>query len=473
MRLAGYKWSTSYFLCLQLARITLLREIAMGTKYHLFSRDRTGKDGKIVRRWYYWYWGEDGVRIKKAAGPNGSAPLLKREAQDYIDQLDAPLVMPGLIPALSSPPASFAPYGAPRTFKAFADTLYLPDSQHLKRKALTDGEPISEDTRTGHRSRLKNYLIPKWGECSWATFAEPGFPDDFTDWLVDLERIPKHKEGTRVPDPVPISNSTRNSLIETMTISLREAKRARLILQVPEFERFNRLSRHQDTLTNEELIKLFPEDPDKLKKIWQLEDGRDLNTGLLFGAMCCLGVSAGLRSGELRAVSADQIIRTRQPDGAMTYGLIVDRALNRNNEIAGLKKANKEDLRVRVVVLSDKTMRILDMYLTSIKHKEGLLFLHRGQPVRKENLGRRWAGGLKQAKIPLKGRRLTPHAMRYTYNTRMRMLLSEQVLQEVVGHRSDAMTALYDRPHLVERLKQLSDQQGAFNKFWGEVKAIT
>jgi len=438
----------------------------MGSKYHLYSRKYTDKLGRESVLWWYWYW-DNGQRKRKPAGENSTAPRLKREAQSYIDSLelkDSTVQVQETLPVIT--PRQLAVFGAPRTFGEFAKTLYEPDAKHLKRKALTDGTEISEDTRKGHRSRLDNYLVPEWGNMAWARFEREDFPDSFTDWLVDLKRIPMHKEGTPTPAAVEISNSTRNAIIETMSIALREAKRARLIKIVPDFERFARRSRHQNTLTEQELTDLFPIDRDELERIWQLEDGRDHGTGILFGAMCCLGVSAGLRSGELRAVSIGQILRKKLPNGDMLYGLIVDQALDKDQEVTGLKKSSEDDGRERVVILSEKTMKILDMYLASVPPRQDLIFLHRGKPIRKETLGRRWAAGLRQAKIQLSGRRLTPHAMRYTYNTRMRMLVSEQTLQEVIGHKSDEMTTHYDRPYLEERLLQLADQRGSFNKFW-------
>ena len=436
----------------------------MGEKYHLYRKYSESKDGKKTGLWYYWYW-DQGKRIRRAAGFNGRASELKRVAQNFIDHLIAiDTAGPQPEPApIAAPVLRLPSYGVPRTFGPFAETLYLPDAQHLRREAaLANGKQIIEDTRKSHRSRLENYLIPRWGSCTWSVFEAEGFADDFIDWLVDVERFQMHRKN----DSRPISNSTKNNLIETMSIALKEAKRSRLIRQVPEFDRFTRGSKHQDTLTDEELAKLFPEDRDELEKIWRLEDGRDHGTGILFGAMCCLGVSAGLRSGELRAVSADQIVRQMLPTGEMLYGLIIDKALNSKQEIVGLKKATKDDLRVRVVVLSEKTMRVLDMFLATVPPREGLLFLHRGQPIQKKTLGRRWAAGLSQAKINLEGRRMTPHAMRYTFNTRMRMLVSEKTLQAVIGHKSEDMTIHYDRPHMVERLLQLSDQRGSFNKFW-------
>jgi integrase len=182
--------------------------------------------------------------------------------------------------------------------------------------------------------------------------------------------------------------------------------------------------------------------------------------------MCCLGVSAGLRSGELRAVTFEQMIEHKLPSGEVVHGLIIDRAINNRGEFVGLKKSKEDDPRERAVILSEKTVRILNLYLEKVKRKDGLMFLHRGRPIRKETLARRWAAGLKQAGIAIAGRRLTPHAMRYTYNTKMKMLLPDQVLREVIGHRSEEMTALYDRPHLEERLLQLADQHSLFERFW-------
>ena len=114
----------------------------------------------------------------------------------------------------------------------------------------------------------------------------------------------------------------------------------------------------------------------------------------------------------------------------------------------------------------EKMMKILDMFLASVPPREALLLLHRGTPIRKKTLGRRWKAGLSQTGINLEGRRMTPHAMRYTFNTRMRMLVSEKTLQAVIGHKSENMTSHYDRPHMIERLMQLKDQRSAFGKFW-------
>jgi hypothetical protein len=46
----------------------------------------------------------------------------------------------------------------------------------------------------------------------------------------------------------------------------------------------------------------------------------------------------------------------------------------------------------------------------------------------------------------------------------MRPLVSAEVLQGFIGHKSDEMTDHYDRPFLEERLLQLADQSAAVTK---------
>jgi hypothetical protein len=57
---------------------------------------------------------------------------------------------------------------------------------------------------------------------------------------------------------------------------------------------------------------------------------------LMFGTLFCATVSAGLRSGEARAIHRDQISMTDS-------GLVIDRALDDLGQIGPLKKATKED----------------------------------------------------------------------------------------------------------------------------------
>jgi integrase len=91
---------------------------------------------------------------------------------------------------------------------------------------------------------------------------------------------------------------------------LREAKREGIIEIIPEFEPFKRAGKRQDILSSEELTTLFPYDEKELVEIWKrLDDMRKEREeiALMFGPLFCVTVSAGLRSGEVRALHGEQV----------------------------------------------------------------------------------------------------------------------------------------------------------------------
>ena len=59
-----------------------------------------------------------------------------------------------------------------------------------------------------------------------------------------------------------LSNSCRNTIIYTLKLVLKEAKREGIINMVPEFEPFKRSGKRQDVLSSEELTALFPDEAD-------------------------------------------------------------------------------------------------------------------------------------------------------------------------------------------------------------------
>jgi len=185
----------------------------------------------------------------------------------------------------------------------------------------------------------------------------------------------------------------------------------------------------------------------------------------MLGAAFCLAASAGLRSGEVRAVHRDQIIAKKAPGIGLVHGLIVNRAYDEEMRLGLLKKDTEEDPRHRVVIIPDRTKRILELWLKEAP-STGPIFQYHGHPLSKDHFLSRWSAGLARAGIDVKGRRLTVHALRYTFNTRMRPLLSAEVLLAFTGHRSEEMTDHYDRPHLESRLLQLAGNKELVEKFW-------
>ncbi len=149
-----------------------------------------------------------------------------------------------------------------------------------------------------------NYIIPKFGRLPLDKIR----PANVEDYLLEQR----------------LSNSCRNTILYTLKLIMREAKREGIIEIIPEFEPFKRAGKRQDVLSTEELDALFPYEEKKLIGIWKRPDDmrkeRD-EIALMFGTLFCVTVSAGLRSGEIRALHTEQI-------SLANSGLVIDRALD-------------------------------------------------------------------------------------------------------------------------------------------------
>ncbi|HKL87324.1 MAG TPA: site-specific integrase [Treponemataceae bacterium] len=395
-------------------------------RFHLFQRKQT------TGTFYYYWFEENGKRVQRACGHGCSN---KREAVAFLEELlKEELTETKKINDLSK-----------TTFLTYAKDMFIEGAPHLNRWAAK-GRILTRQTIAQYRRLLTYYLLPRFGHL---TFQEIK-PTALEDYLLEL----------------PLSNSYRNTIMYTLKLVMREARRAGVIEIIPELEPFKRNGRRQDTLSGQELAALFPYDYDELIRVWSRPKHMKKEPDaipLMFGTIFCLTVSAGLRSGEARAIHRDQICESRS-------GLIIDRALDDRGVIGGLKKATTEDPRSRAVIIPEITMRMLTRWLSIAPEADnypGLVFPYHDKPLASDFFLSRFRYGLDNIGIDYTTRRLTIHCLRYTYNTRMRTLLSEQVLRDFVGHRSIAMTDHYDNPILLERLTAYQDLKPSVEKFWG------
>ena len=356
-------------------------------KYHLFQkRQSTGTF------WYFWFFNEEGIRVQKACG-HGCED--KRDAVAFLeDLLRADLLKEKHKEELQN-----------QILSNYAGKMFLEDSQHLIRWK-EKGYELKPPTVAQHRRHLVNYLLPKFGKLT----LDKIHPVKVEDFLLEQQ----------------LSNSTRNQILFTLMLVMREAKREGIIELIPEFEPFKRRGKRQDVLSSEELDALFPFDEKELIRIWKRPDDmrkEQDEIALMFGTLFCLTVSAGLRSGEVRALHKEQV-------SFPNSGLMVDRAIDDMGEIGLLKKGTEEDPRNRVVVIPEVTTKMIERWLEyspEIPNYPGILFSYRGKPVSNYYILDRFRFGLDRLGIDHEKRRLTVHCLRYTYNTRMRTILSEQV----------------------------------------------
>ena len=144
--------------------------------------------------------------------------------------------------------------------------------------------------------------------------------------------------------------------------------------------------------------------------------------------------------------------------------MIVDRAFDVEGVLGAPKKSKQSDPRYRVVHLPDRTWELLDHYFPRAAvclDDPGLAFSYHGHKLGSTFVAQRFQEGLANAGISTAGRRLTPHSLRFTYDTKMRALLPPDVLREYIGHRSEQMTDHYDR----------ATQQPAVERFWDNERA--
>ena len=100
---------------------------------------------------------------------------------------------------------------------------------------------------------------------------------------------------------LPLANQTRNHILYTLSIVLREAKRAGLVDANPaeDIGPMGKDFRSTLALADEELITLFPESRTAFGEVWP---------GLQYGVMYSLMVSSGTRPGEARALEWSSVI---------------------------------------------------------------------------------------------------------------------------------------------------------------------
>ena len=330
------------------------------------------------------------------------------------------------------------------TIGEFAKEMFTEGASHIKRW-IEKGYILKPQTIGQHRRHLVNYLIPEFGKLPLGKIR----PAQVENFLLEQR----------------LSNSSRNTILYTFKLVMKEAKREGLIEMVPEFEPFKRSSKRQNVLSSEELGALFPYDEKELIKIWKRPDDmrkeRD-EIALMFGTLFCVAVSAGMRSGEIRAVFSEQV-------SLPNSGLVIDRAVDVRGKIGLLKKGTEKDTRSRAVIIPEKSLKILERWLDRMPEcpeYPGLVFPYRSKMVSGYYILDRFRYGLDRLGIDHEKRRLTVHCLRYTYNTRMKTKLPGDILREFLGHRSIGMTDHYDNPILIERLTAFQDIRSRVEQFW-------
>ena len=131
----------------------------------------------------------------------------------------------------------------------------------------------------------------------------------------------------------------------------------------------------------------------------------------------------------------------------------------------------------RAVILPRVTMRALAFWRQQSLFAGPADFVFygadRGRVMSNTTLVDRLRVAMARAGVDSTGRNLDVHSARKTYNTRMRSALAalndtlgDQILREMMGHRSQAMTELYDAPSTDDRFRRLAPTRPLVNAAW-------
>lgn len=297
--------------------------------------------------------------------------------------------------------------------------------QHAK------GRAFSSTQARVRRAHLDTYILPAFGRKVLTEITRP----QIERWLLGLD----------------LANQTKNHLLYTFRIVLREAAADELIAVSPlaTTEPFAKNPRRRDILTLQELRKLFPSKRADLVEIWGC---------LEYACMFMVLASTGVRSGEVRALTWECLL----PGG----WLLVNRAWKADRTL-GTTKTHDE----RVLPLPANTTKALGWWKkeSEFTAPTDLIFHGLGggrTPLESSTLVRAFPRALEQAEIAIGGRNLTTHSLRHGFNTLYRPLLPEGALHSLTGHKTSEMSAHYDHPDVRARMEKIEPFRQLIEAAW-------
>jgi len=324
----------------------------------------------------------------------------------------------------------------------FAEGFFKWDGDYASRQRAK-GRRFGKANALARQRHLEQYILPAFGRRPLGSLTRPAIET----WLLGL----------------PLANQTRNHILYTFRIVLREAVDAGLLAASPlaRVEPLGRNTRARDVFTAAELRALFPRGP--LAAVWGSR-----RTGTLF----ILLASTGIRSGEARALRWRDVLLDQR------VAIVENTCIGGTTEIGPISAQKGGS---KVAILPERTAAELEGWRKKSLWREpdDLVFPGRARgvplgaatvshalPRAIARLAREAAERGSTAPVVVGGRNLVVHSFRHTWITAMRRLLPQDTLQRLTGHHSSQVTDLYDHPRLEQLLPQLEPARDAVEQLF-------
>lgn len=385
---------------------------------HLFQRTIT-RNGKKIKAWYYWYYDENGKQVRKSCGQNGKPCLTKREAEYYIANLPDEEKRQNIV-----------------TFNDYCNGFYASDSRFIKKQAAR-GYNYQPNSIYQKNLYLKRFL-DAFGDCK----VDKITVGDIENWLISIKG----------------SNSAKNNILSVIEDIETELYNDHLITNPVHVKHFKRNTKEKGILTLSEIKTLFPVNYDDLINIWRIRPNESEKDIYSFATAIYTVLSTGMRSCEIRALQWNQFVR---PD-AILINAMIDSSQKRVNR---LKKWTEDNKKWRVTVLSDRTVKMIDL-LRLDKSDNDYVFIYENNNLQPNFILKHFKLVLLKNNIDCISRNITIHSLRFTYNTLMRGEISDSDLRKMVGHTTEKMTNYYDKSKAIDCLDKLMENKGTINSIF-------
>ena len=334
------------------------------------------------------------------------------------------------------------PVAAPRLSDFAAE--FFAWNEDWARRQRAKGRRCGRANTASRQRHLDGYILPAFGSRRIDELTRPAIER----WLLTLK----------------LSNQTRNHILYTFRIVLREAVDEGLISISPlaHVEPLGRDARARDVFSATELRALFPEG--NLAAVWGSQ-----RVGVLFLVLA----STGIRSGEARALRWEKVNLEDR------VALIDATCIGGTTEIGPISTQKGG---AKLAILPQRTVEELATWRKNLIWKKpgDLVFPGRGRgiPISAATVSHALPGAISRlasaateqglpAPVDPTGRNLVVHSFRHTWISAARRLLPDELLRRLTGHHSTEVTDLYDHPRLEQMLPTIEPARKVVEELFG------